>query len=170
MVVLGEGATKLKDISGLRKGPNYVEFTCGCTRRKFGDAIGKLTVFADGRLAIKCECNPACQEGNKSLGNILGNKIQGDGRAKFGSFWKVERFVCGGQLCSSTTKNHQMRPMVHPAPVADKDAIAISLFIVQDVIKSACFVFGTKNTVGFTMTLSLKEDGNVPINHMTTDE
>ncbi|KAK9269325.1 hypothetical protein L1049_001096 [Liquidambar formosana] len=70
MVVRGEGATlftdqELKDISGLRKGPDNVEVTCGCTRRKFGDAVGKLRVFADGRLEIKCECNPSCQEGNE---------------------------------------------------------------------------------------------------------
>ncbi|KAK9275478.1 hypothetical protein L1049_022745 [Liquidambar formosana] len=40
---------------------------------------------------------------------MLGNKMEGDGRAKFGLFWKVERFVYGGQLRLRCNKERRFR-------------------------------------------------------------
>ncbi|GAA0142689.1 hypothetical protein Leryth_005962 [Lithospermum erythrorhizon] len=54
---------ELKDISGLQKGDDFVEVMCGCTSHRYGDAVGRLRVFANGFLDIYCECTPGCQEG-----------------------------------------------------------------------------------------------------------
>lgn len=51
------------DISGLKRGDDYVELTCGCTSHRYGDAVGRLRVFSSGFLEISCECTPGCQEG-----------------------------------------------------------------------------------------------------------
>lgn len=53
----------LVDMSGLKMGDDYVEVICGCTSQRFGDAAGRLKVFASGELHISCECTPACPEG-----------------------------------------------------------------------------------------------------------
>ncbi|XP_010922025.1 protein ULTRAPETALA 1-like [Elaeis guineensis] len=51
---------ELKDMNGLTKGINFVEVSCGCTS-KYGDTAGKLKVFRDGDLKIRCECS-SCNE------------------------------------------------------------------------------------------------------------
>uniref|UniRef100_D6MK93 Transcription factor n=1 Tax=Lycoris longituba TaxID=272140 RepID=D6MK93_9ASPA len=53
---------ELSEISGLKKGSNFVEVMCGCTSRRYGDAVGRLRVFASGDLEINCECTPGCDE------------------------------------------------------------------------------------------------------------
>jgi len=58
---------EVRQISGLNRGTDYVEVTCGCTSRRYGDAVGKLMVFVNGDLEISCECSPGCQEGVFSL-------------------------------------------------------------------------------------------------------
>lgn len=54
---------ELRDMSGLKKGDDFIEVLCGCTSRRFGDAVGKLKVFASGELVISCQCVPGCTEG-----------------------------------------------------------------------------------------------------------
>ncbi|KAK8599383.1 hypothetical protein V6N13_077309 [Hibiscus sabdariffa] len=53
---------ELKEVSGLKKGGDFVEVTCGCTSHRYGDAVGKLRVFSNGHLEIACECTPGCNE------------------------------------------------------------------------------------------------------------
>ncbi|OVA13903.1 SAND domain [Macleaya cordata] len=53
---------ELSEISGLKRGGDYVEVTCGCTSHRYGDAVGRLRVFSSGDLEISCECTPGCQE------------------------------------------------------------------------------------------------------------
>ncbi|XP_030478886.2 protein ULTRAPETALA 2-like [Cannabis sativa] len=57
----------LKDIDGLRRGPDYIEVTCGCTSQKFGDSIGKLKVFSSGQFLISCNCSDGCKEERLTL-------------------------------------------------------------------------------------------------------
>ncbi|GAB4859549.1 Protein ULTRAPETALA 1 [Ancistrocladus abbreviatus] len=54
---------EVRDISGLKRGRDYIEVTCGCTSQRYGDAVGRLRVFLSGDLEISCECTPGCQEG-----------------------------------------------------------------------------------------------------------
>lgn len=54
---------ELSEMSGLKKGADFVEVLCGCTSHRYGDAVGRLRVFASGDLEISCECTPGCQEG-----------------------------------------------------------------------------------------------------------
>ncbi|RVW46433.1 Protein ULTRAPETALA 1 [Vitis vinifera] len=54
---------ELREISGVKRGGDYVEVTCGCTSHRYGDAVGRLRVFIGGDLEITCECTPGCQEG-----------------------------------------------------------------------------------------------------------
>ncbi|KAG1347155.1 putative protein ULTRAPETALA 1 [Cocos nucifera] len=53
---------ELSEMSGLKRGRDVVEVTCGCTSHRYGDAVGRLRVFASGDLEISCECTPGCQE------------------------------------------------------------------------------------------------------------
>ncbi|KAG6472135.1 hypothetical protein ZIOFF_069592 [Zingiber officinale] len=53
---------ELSEMSGLKKGADFVEVLCGCTSHRYGDAVGRLRVFASGDLEISCECTPGCQE------------------------------------------------------------------------------------------------------------
>lgn len=54
---------EVSEISGLKKGLDFVEVMCGCTSHRYGDAVCRLRVFASGDLQIDCECTPGCQEG-----------------------------------------------------------------------------------------------------------
>lgn len=56
---------ELKDIYDLKIiSGDYIEVICGCTSRKYGDAVGTLRVYLDGKLEIKCDCIPGrCDEG-----------------------------------------------------------------------------------------------------------
>lgn len=47
---------ELKDMNGLMKGVDFVEVHCGCTS-KYGDTTGRLRVFKDGDLEIRCDCS-----------------------------------------------------------------------------------------------------------------
>ncbi|XP_072958293.1 protein ULTRAPETALA 1-like [Typha angustifolia] len=53
---------ELSEMSGLKKGGDFVEVTCGCTSHRYGDAVGRLRVFASGDLEVSCECTPGCNE------------------------------------------------------------------------------------------------------------
>ncbi|KQK10074.1 protein ULTRAPETALA 2 [Brachypodium distachyon] len=53
---------ELRGVSGVRMGENFVEVTCGCTSRRFGDAGGRLRIYASGELEISCDCTPGCHE------------------------------------------------------------------------------------------------------------
>lgn len=53
---------ELIEMSGVTRGEDYVEVTCGCTSHRYGDAVGRLRVFINGDLEITCECTPGCQE------------------------------------------------------------------------------------------------------------
>lgn len=54
-----------REISGLQSagGGDSVEVTCGCTSRRYGDAVGRLRVYSSGDLVIQCDCVPGCPEG-----------------------------------------------------------------------------------------------------------
>ena len=41
---------ELKDVHVLRTGGDYIEVTCGCTSRKYGDTTGRLRIFVGGQL------------------------------------------------------------------------------------------------------------------------
>ncbi|WRX28134.1 hypothetical protein QQP08_020621, partial [Theobroma cacao] len=51
---------ELKSMEGFKKGSNYIEVKVGCTSKKYGDTVGKLRVFSNGRFLISCECTPTC--------------------------------------------------------------------------------------------------------------
>ncbi|XP_027342316.1 protein ULTRAPETALA 1-like isoform X2 [Abrus precatorius] len=53
---------ELREFSGVKRVGDYVEVTCGCTSRRFGDAVGRLRVFVNGCLEITCDCTPGCEE------------------------------------------------------------------------------------------------------------
>lgn len=54
---------ELREISGVKRGGDYIEVICGCTSHRYGDAVGRLRVFSNGDLEITCECTPGCNEG-----------------------------------------------------------------------------------------------------------
>lgn len=54
---------ELNEIAGIKKGVDFVEVTCGCTSPRYGDAVGRLRVYASGKLEVACECTPGCREG-----------------------------------------------------------------------------------------------------------
>lgn len=58
---------EMSEISGLKQCRDYIEVTCGCTSRRYGDAVGRLKVFPSGELEITCECTPGCDEGEFQL-------------------------------------------------------------------------------------------------------
>lgn len=53
---------ELREISGVKRGDDYVEVLCGCTSHRYGDAVARLRVFSSGELEITCDCTPGCQE------------------------------------------------------------------------------------------------------------
>ncbi|CAL9167785.1 unnamed protein product [Musa hybrid cultivar] len=53
---------ELIGMTELKKGADFVEVMCGCTSHRYGDAVGRLRVFASGDLQISCECTPGCEE------------------------------------------------------------------------------------------------------------
>ncbi|TQD81427.1 hypothetical protein C1H46_033012 [Malus baccata] len=72
---------ELREMSGVKRGPDHMEVTCGCTSHRYGDAVGRLRVFVNGDLEITCECTPGCQEGlslcpfDLSLTCFLGKRV-----------------------------------------------------------------------------------------------
>lgn len=61
---------ELSEVSGLKLGGDYIEVTCGCTSRRYGDAVGRLRIFESGNLVITCDCTPGCQEGGFSIRSV----------------------------------------------------------------------------------------------------
>lgn len=57
------GEEELRDVSGVRVGDRFVEVTCGCTSARYGDAVGRLRLFASGELQVSCDCTPGCDQG-----------------------------------------------------------------------------------------------------------
>ncbi|KAK3021088.1 hypothetical protein RJ639_027674 [Escallonia herrerae] len=64
---------EVREISGLSRCGDHVAVTCGCTSHRYGDAVGRLRVFASGDLEISCECTPGCQEGRPFIALFLPN-------------------------------------------------------------------------------------------------
>ncbi|EEC79483.1 protein ULTRAPETALA 2 [Oryza sativa Japonica Group] len=56
------GEEELRDVSGVRVGDRFVEVTCGCTSARYGDAVGRLRLFASGELQVSCDCTPGCDQ------------------------------------------------------------------------------------------------------------
>uniref|UniRef100_A0A0D9WIC1 SAND domain-containing protein n=1 Tax=Leersia perrieri TaxID=77586 RepID=A0A0D9WIC1_9ORYZ len=56
------GEEELREVSGVRVGEGFVEVTCGCTSARYGDAVGRLRVFASGELEVSCDCTPGCNQ------------------------------------------------------------------------------------------------------------
>lgn len=54
---------ELREVSGLRLREGFVEMMCGCTSRRYGDAVGRLLIYPSGELEISCDCTPGCREG-----------------------------------------------------------------------------------------------------------
>ncbi|KAB2615179.1 protein ULTRAPETALA 1-like [Pyrus ussuriensis x Pyrus communis] len=52
-----------REMSGVNRGLDHIEVTCGYTIHRFDDSVGRLRVFVNGDLEVTCECNPSCQEG-----------------------------------------------------------------------------------------------------------
>ncbi|KAJ4845241.1 hypothetical protein Tsubulata_003855, partial [Turnera subulata] len=50
----------LEVIEGFNKGADYVEVKCGCTSRRYGDTVGMLRVYANGKFIISCDCTERC--------------------------------------------------------------------------------------------------------------
>lgn len=65
---------ELQEMSGVRKGGDFVEVTCGCTSHTYGDAVGLLRVFVNGDLEIICKCTPGCDEGPSLISFLLSSK------------------------------------------------------------------------------------------------
>ena len=55
---------ELQEVSGVRLGEDFVEVMCGCTSRRYGDAVGRLLIYPSGDLEISCDCTPGCGEGS----------------------------------------------------------------------------------------------------------
>ncbi|KAL8167484.1 hypothetical protein V2J09_008983 [Rumex salicifolius] len=53
---------EVREMSGLKKGKDHIQVMCGCTSRRYGDAVASLRVFLNGDLEISCDCTPGCQE------------------------------------------------------------------------------------------------------------
>ncbi|CAM0883328.1 unnamed protein product [Alopecurus aequalis] len=53
---------ELREVSGVRLGEGFVEVMCGCTSRRYGDAVGRLLIYPSGDLEISCDCTPGCRE------------------------------------------------------------------------------------------------------------
>ncbi|GMH05662.1 hypothetical protein Nepgr_007502 [Nepenthes gracilis] len=55
---------ELGRIDVLRQESEFIEVVCGITSSKHGDFLGKLRIYARGKLEITCECQTGCPEGN----------------------------------------------------------------------------------------------------------
>lgn len=66
---------ELSEVSGLKRGGDYIEVTCGCTSHRYGDAVGRLRVFVNGDLEITCECTPGCDEGLLPLKILISSSL-----------------------------------------------------------------------------------------------
>jgi hypothetical protein len=55
---------ELREVRDARLGEGFVEVMCGCTSRRYGDAIGRLRIYPSGDLEISCECTQGCGEGS----------------------------------------------------------------------------------------------------------
>lgn len=58
---------EVREMIGLKNDKDCFEVMCGCTSRRYGDAVGRFRVFVNGDLEISCDCTPGCQEGSFSF-------------------------------------------------------------------------------------------------------
>ncbi|KAG6738041.1 hypothetical protein POTOM_059580 [Populus tomentosa] len=96
---------ELREMSGVKRGEEYIEVTCGCTSHRYGDAVGRLRVFINGELEITCECTPGCDEDLVFDARVLFFLLDREGQ--FSPF-KIVRFT--GKGMHSVRKNSSCGP------------------------------------------------------------
>ncbi|KAL8166173.1 LOW QUALITY PROTEIN: hypothetical protein V2J09_007672 [Rumex salicifolius] len=80
----------------LNIGYDFVEVRCGITSRKYGDYVGRIKIFQNGRVLISCECFDGCTADNLSLSEFEKHTKPPKGQAKWkGGF--VWAFTKDGQ-------------------------------------------------------------------------
>ncbi|KAK9149983.1 hypothetical protein Syun_008292 [Stephania yunnanensis] len=178
---------EVREISGLKRGGDFVEVTCGCTSHRYGDAVGKLRVFINGDLEICCECTPGCQEGHwGTLRPIMPAGPRGNNKLTPAAFekhsgretarkWKSNIWIIdqGEKVPLSKTvllKYHNQASKnangSHKTIMA-VPFIVMSLFDVEDVIRREGSVSGPRKNAEYIMMHLLMLPGNVLNCHMT---
>ncbi|CAL9766084.1 unnamed protein product [Musa acuminata subsp. burmannicoides] len=100
---------ELSGMTGLKRGADFVEVMCGCTSHRYGDAVGRLRVFASGDLEINCECTPGCDEDKltpAAFEKHSGRRLQGSGKTMCGSWSKETKFHFQRLCCLNTTTRY----------------------------------------------------------------
>ncbi|XP_074293431.1 protein ULTRAPETALA 2-like [Silene latifolia] len=52
---------ELAGIDVTKRGLDFIEVDCGCTDQRYGDSVGKLRIYTDGKLEVTCSCYPGCK-------------------------------------------------------------------------------------------------------------
>ncbi|KAF9612109.1 hypothetical protein IFM89_038177 [Coptis chinensis] len=82
---------QLRDFDGFKRCEDCVEVTCGCTSQRYGDAIGKLSVYPNGELFISCQCTPGCEE-DKLTPGAFEKHSERDGARKWKNYvWVINQ-------------------------------------------------------------------------------
>lgn len=100
---------ELSEIAGLKLGEDYIEVTCGCTSRRYGDAVGRLQVFLSGDLQITCECTPGCPEGKLTPVEFEKHSGRETARRWKSNIWVIEKGVKVPLLKTPLLKYHGQR-------------------------------------------------------------
>lgn len=50
-------------VDGQAEKDGYIDLKCGCTSQKYGDTIGILRLYQNGKLEIQCQCSIGCING-----------------------------------------------------------------------------------------------------------
>ncbi|XP_021726145.1 protein ULTRAPETALA 1-like [Chenopodium quinoa] len=51
---------ELKGMTLIERNNEVIKLLCGITHPKYGDSIGKISIYRDGRIEIDCDCYPGC--------------------------------------------------------------------------------------------------------------
>ncbi|XP_021758524.1 protein ULTRAPETALA 1-like [Chenopodium quinoa] len=54
---------ELKGMTLIESNNEVIKLLCGITHPKYGDSIGKISIYRDGRIEIDCDCYPGCKKG-----------------------------------------------------------------------------------------------------------
>jgi hypothetical protein len=114
---------ELREMSGVRRGENFVEITCGCTSHRYGDAVGRLRVYASGELEINCECTPGCREGPcqtcrlsffSHFAGLFTLDFMSVPRSAYGVYltfdvWVTTSYLTGEPACNASTRASALR-------------------------------------------------------------